>query len=79
MPCYDPRNDPDYVAREARAESKQEINRLSKRCHELTELLCEAGRARAERRRPALKVRNWWTQHAKLDAANGKPWPKPVR
>lgn len=79
MPCYDYRNEPEYVAREAKAAAQKEINRLSKRCHELTELLCEAGRARAERRIPSIKVRNWWKQHAELDKRNGKPWPKPPR
>lgn len=79
MPCYDSRNDRTYIINEVRQECEAEMKRLSNRCHELTQLLCEAGRARADRRIPSRKVRAWWREHSNLDAENGKPWNNPAR
>lgn len=83
MPCYDERNDPQYQRkegiREGEALAKLENKRLSNRLHEVTALLCEAGRARADRRVPSLKVRKWWKEHSAIDAKNGKPWANKAR
>lgn len=75
MPCIDERDslriiyekghDPHY---------QQEAGRLSKRCQELTDLLCQVGRARYNKANIPGKVLQWWDDHCKLDKAKGEPW-----
>ncbi len=77
MPCSDSRDnvtiryekgvDPAY---------QHEAQRLSKRCQELTQLLCKAGRAKYGRTDIPPEVLNWWQEHCKLDRAHGEPWPE---
>lgn len=78
MPCYDPRNSPSYMADEV-DKLRDEITRLSKRAHAITELLCKAGRAWYGDTDIPQEVIDWWLDHARNDAAHGVPWKESER
>lgn len=77
MPCYDPQNQPIIETRIVNGVDpsyKTEAERLSKRCAELTDLLCKAGRARMNKTDIPVEVLNWWDRHCEMDRQRGEPW-----
>ena len=75
MPCFDTRDRIKVVyAKGVDPSYRDEAERLSKRCKELTALLCKAGRARYHKTDIPVEVLNWWQEHCKIDAAHGEPW-----
>lgn len=75
MPCRDPRDDVRVVYEKGvDPHFKYEAERLSKRCAELTNLLCSAGRARYNKTDIPVAVLKWWDEHCKIDRARGEPW-----
>jgi sirohydrochlorin ferrochelatase len=75
MPCSDGQDDVRYVYKDGHdPHYKQEAQRLSERCKELTILLCKAGRARHTKTNIPPEVIDWWNHHCKLDKSKGEPW-----
>lgn len=70
MPCFDAE-----TARE-NAENREEIPRLHERIHNLTRLLCEAGKVVVVGKNPSPELMQYWTEHAKQDADRGESWFK---
>lgn len=64
MPCFDPR-DPS---------TPELIINLEKRCDQLTDLLCKAGRAAYAKQPPPMEVEAWWAQHCSWDESRGESW-----
>jgi hypothetical protein len=77
MPCRDARDD-EYsrVVYEKGHDPyyKAEADYLKKRCDDLTNLLCLAGRARYNKTNIPKEVIAWWDNHCKLDKSRGEPW-----
>ena len=75
MPCYDPRDNTRVVYEKGHdPHFAEEAKRLSIRCKELTNLLCQAGRARHNNTNIPYEVIAWWDNHCKLDKSRGEPW-----
>lgn len=76
MPCYDAQAHRRTDASVEREEQIQNgiIQSLRMRCDKLTDLLCQAGRARHKKTEIPGAVLDWWAEHCKLDAARGEPW-----
>lgn len=80
MPCIDPRDTPAGAYQAGLSEGRgssciaewSEIRRLSKRCQELTQLLCLAGKVhRGEIETPPELVA-WFAAHRKMDQEAGR-------
>lgn len=70
MPCFytgSAEGDRAYGLEEVVKEQKKELDRL-------TRLLCEAGRAHHNKRRPNQEVRAWWVSHRCADEKRGEKW-----
>ena len=67
MPCYDSRDEPDFVRREAKKEFQQDLDIL-------TRLLCEAMGYLDTRNigDGSDELRSWWKEHKKLDRERRK-------
>lgn len=75
MPCRDDRDSPLVVYREGHDPCyHQKSQALQARLDELTDLLCQAGRARHNKTEIPRAVLAWWDEHCKLDAARGEFW-----
>jgi hypothetical protein len=68
MPCYDAE-----AARE-NAENREAVPKLQERVHELTRLLCDAGKSALYGKRPSQELVDFWINHAREDAERGEPW-----
>lgn len=53
---------------------KEEAQRLSERCKELTRLLCLAGRSAYKNEIVHNDVIKWWDEHKKIDDEHGETW-----
>lgn len=75
MPCYDDRDKCRVVYEKGHdPKFREEAERLSHRCQELTNLLCQVGRARYKKTNVPAAVLEWWDTHCKLDKRRGEPW-----
>lgn len=75
MPCNDDRDSVRTVYKDGfDPYFQEEAKRLSARCHELTTLLCSAGRARYNKTEIPIAVLKWWDEHCQIDKNRGEPW-----
>lgn len=77
MPCHDGRDDVRIETRYVNGVDpsyRAEAERLASRCNELTNLLCQAGRARANQTDIPVEVLAWWEEHCEIDRQHGEPW-----
>lgn len=75
MPCRDPRDDVRVVYEKGVDPFyEEEAKRLALRCNMLTNLLCQAGRARHNKTDIPVEVLKWWDNHCKMDRLRGEPW-----
>ena len=73
MPC----TDGGIPYQEPTSKQRKKIQRiqLEEKVDYLTDLLCQAGRARYNNReRIPVEVLEWWQDHCEIDAERGEPW-----
>lgn len=75
MPCRDPRDDERIVyTKGVDPEFQRKAERLQKKVNELTDLLCQTGRARLHKKEIPVSVLKWWDDHCEMDRKRGEPW-----
>jgi hypothetical protein len=68
-------NEPTIIYKEGHDPHYQRLSeQLKKSNDELTNLLCQTGRARKNKTNIPAAVLKWWDYHCKLDKSRGEPW-----
>lgn len=71
MPCSDPR---ERIGWSDVEKAEVAASALAVRLDQVTELLCQAGRAYNNGQIPPVEVRACWQEHRASDARCGRPW-----